>query len=276
MTYTIVAGCKLIGTSEDPKPIGLGYLNFRFQETDTGDLYVSDGYTWFQIASNSSKVESLTNKSIDAETSTFLNLAYYHAFMMGYKRVGANIPGASGGSIGCLAGMNEGLGAGENLTAGSDSTEGGHSVYEGNLTGETMGRFSTTAQNCMKTRRAYNPYFKVRCSLNSIAGTRLVIGYTSATTLPNSNTLLANGDSGVLVGYHGTTPNFSIFSNDGTGAMVITPLTVVKDSLFHTWEIIMTSSDVTIKLDGGNTTVLDTRIPDLTTDINLNYGGHYI
>lgn len=276
MVTELLVGCKFRGLSTDIKPIGVGYAGFRYFEIDTGAISVCDGFAWFEISDPAAKVETLTNKSFDAETSTFLNLGYYQVFQMGYKRTGAFIPGPNGGAIGCNAGMAENVGAGESVISSSDATEGAYTNFRGNLTTETMGRFSTSTAVGMGTRRSYNPYLAIRCKLDSTAASRLIIGYTSAVTLPVSNTILANADSGVFVGYTGATTNFTTFYNDGTGAMQTVATAVTKDTNWHTFEIIMSATDITTKLDGGNIQVLTTRIPGLNTDLNLNYGGQYI
>lgn len=101
---------------------------------------------------------------------------------------------------------------------------------------------------------------------------RFFFGVTSATALPISDTPLATTDSGVLIGWISTDTSYTVRTNDGTGAAVVTVFTgnIAKDALFHTFEINWTASgNVNVLMDGVSMT-FSTRLPAVTTNLFFN------
>ena len=143
-----------------------------------------------------------------------------------------------------------------------------------------MGYTSAGTTDAMVTRRALNPYLQISFKLNSISSTRLYIGFTSATALPNTDTPLATTDSGVVFGYTSADSDFSVYYNDGLGgAMAEVETGVVKDATtYHTVSFQFGASDIVVVLDDGvdtKTQTLTTQIPATTTDIKFSAIGGF-
>jgi len=76
-------------------------------------------------------------------------------------------------------------------------------------------------------RREFSARVKAKMVIpTSTANTRLYVGLSSDITIPNSNTPLANTDSGVIVGWRSTDTNIMIFHNGGAAAGATTPTVV--------------------------------------------------
>jgi hypothetical protein len=120
----------------------------------------------------------------------------------------------------------------------------------------------------------WNPIFKFKFAIPASANTRLQIGFSSNATIPVSDTLLSNTDSGVLVGYRSTgDTNFMVFNNDGSGAMVATSTGVAIDTAVHVVEIAFDNSvpNCVIKIDGNVTNTITTRLPASTTTMIVHH-----
>ena len=121
-------------------------------------------------------------------------------------------------------------------------------------------------------RRLFGMRIKTVCKVDLATNCRFHFGFTSATALPISDTPLANTDSGVLIGWISTDTNFTIRTNDGTGAATVTVFTgnIPKDANYHTFQIDWTASgNVNVTMDGTVMT-FNTRIPATTTNLFFN------
>jgi hypothetical protein len=110
------------------------------------------------------------------------------------------------------------------------------------------------------------------------ANQRLYFGFSSVQgLLPNSNTPLAAGDSGFIIGYRIGDTNYQLFVNDASGAVTPTDTGVVIPtvSTIHELEILMSATDITWTIRTFNYTLVATgsvtvKIPALTTKLYLS------
>lgn len=270
MTLQYLAGNIIVGLSTDTKPTSHVLDNTIFYETNTFKLYQWNGSTnaWIQ---EELVLERWTNKTLDADQNTFIN-CLVTPFSQTNKRIGIMTPAVTsyGSLYGALGGLTTQTTAGYGI-AYADDQEGSVIRYQ-QSSGNRMGLASTSG-HAVITRRAYNPRLKVRAKLSDISG-RLYIGFASATELPLTNTVLSNEDSGFIVGFSTVTPNFTIFHNDGTGAMISTPIdAMTKDTDWHTYEIVMSVTNIVATIDeneASSITLFDGEgIPALDTDLNI-------
>lgn len=121
-------------------------------------------------------------------------------------------------------------------------------------------------------RLAFATRVRIRSKIDTVAGNvaRLYFGFSSASTLPTSDTPLANTDSGVLVGFRSTDANYTIFTNGGATALTATGLSTPKaiDTAFHTIEInwVAGATSVNVIVDDVSTTVSAT-LPATATNL---------
>jgi len=126
----------------------------------------------------------------------------------------------------------------------------------GTTSNSNGGLISATTGGAIGRRSAIgNLRLNTRCAIDSTSNSRVYAGFTSATSLPKSDTPLASGDSGVLVGFRTTDANWSVFRNDGTTGMTVSSLGVAKDTAFHTIDIVYNgTTNVVVTFDGTPTT----------------------
>lgn len=260
MALQYLAGNIILGLSTDTKPTGHTEINTIFYETNTFKLFQWNGSQWIQ-----EELDPATwkNKTLDSEQNTFIN-CLVTPFAKNYKRVGIMTPAVtSAGSLyGAIGGLTTVTDPGFGI-AYNDTIEGNVIHYS-----RTFGSFGLVSNSggALITRREYNPKIKVKAKLGATTG-RLYIGFSSATPLPSSDTVLANVDSGFIVGYSSITPNYTVFNNDGTGPMLSTSMLVAKDTNWHTFEIVMNADNIQASLDGANIVTLTVGIPALDTDL---------
>lgn len=269
MAILYKAARQITGLSSDTKPTINTVLGSTYLETDTFKMFHWDGAAWMQ---HETMAQTFTNKSIDAESDTIMNQQLRSVFAAGAKRSGAIVIACTAGDSlrGCLKGLTTN---GDGTPTWSIDVDEGPVLAFSRAASGIMGYTSTSTSDSITTRRALNPFFKIRFKFNSITTTRLYIGFTSATSLPNTDTPLATGDSGVLFGYRTTDSNFSVINNDGGGAAIVNSTGVAKDTTYHTISFTFGASNVVVVLDdgaGAKTTTLTTRIPATSTDIKLS------
>jgi len=123
------------------------------------------------------------------------------------------------------------------------------------------------------TRRSYNPRLTIRFRLDKSTNNRLAMGFTNnITTLPTSDTLLTNSDTGILVGFRPADVNYTVFLNNGTGTMLADGSSgVAKDTSWH--KAVIQANDATpsftVTIDGGTPIVYGSTqpIPASTTPL---------
>lgn len=264
MTILRFAGNEMTGLSGDTKPSYAILAGWRFRETDTGNLYVYDGANWV-LVQGAAKTETMINKTIDVELNTFSSMLI-SPFSTAYKRAGYMIPSAdaSKATIAALAGWP----TNGTLTDTNDATEGYVNDFNSSSNNAVIG-YQSNATYQVLTQRTWNGFIKAKIKPSTTTNTRCFVGFSSATTLPTTDTIFGNTDHGVFVGFSTASANWSIFNNDGSGAMPsATSMGVAKNAGWRTIEIAMASGgNITCKLDGANTTVLSTRMPGNTTNI---------
>lgn len=267
MTRLRFAALKNTALEADSKPSGSYNLDQKWLEQDTGRLYHHDGSAW-NLRYGRDKTETFTNKSIDAETNTFENIVGNSLFVTGAKRRGSIIPACTLAESlsGALKGLSTDFKAGTTPVPAVDVTEGVYEKLE--IDASARGGYSSSV---IFTRRAYNPRIKIKVKSSSTTNRRFYCGFSSATPLPLSDTVLGSSDSGVIVGFNTARANFSVWNNDAGGSAIVADFGsgIAKDTTWRTFEIVMSSSDVVCKLDGANTVTLTTRIPSTTTDLYL-------
>lgn len=128
------------------------------------------------------------------------------------------------------------------------------------------------------TRRAYNPYFKIKFKTD-IVGEKITIGLISDTARPLSADGGTTGPidtlSGVVLDYDDVDTTYWIHRNDGTSPGTALDTTVSNNDAgtFHTLEITLSNSgagSVTVVLDGvTKVNAATTNIPAATTDLCL-------
>lgn len=275
MTIQYRANRVISGESGDTRPGTNTIVDTVFLETDTFKRYAWNGEEWIQYET---LAMPFTNKTISAETNTISDLQLTSIFAQNAKRTGAIVPActAADSLTGHLRGMT--VNGDGTPTWSIDPTEGPVLAFARAASG-IMGYTSAGTTDAMVTRRALNPYLKIRFKLSSISSTRLYIGFTSATALPNTDTPLATNESGVIFGYTSADSDFSVYYNDGQGgAMAEVETGVVKDVLYHTVSFQFGASNVIVILDDGadtKTQTLTTQIPATTTDIKLSIIGAF-
>jgi len=266
MTVTRYGGCQMVGLAADTKPSHAGLNGWRFLESDTGFLYYHNGTSWTKITGYD-KTETLTNKTIDAELNS-LSGVIQSPFTQTYRRQGFVATAANPASSlhGCLVGWP----TGGTATITNDAAEGWVSNFNSSSSGAIIG-FISNATFQLPAQRAFNTYFKVRAQVSTTTSSRLYMGFSSLNLLTASDTILASGDHGCLMGFSTTTANFSVFNNDATAAMVTTSMGLAKDTAWHTYEMAMTAAgNIVCKVDGANTVTVSSRLPGNTTNIYGN------
>ena len=157
-------------------------------------------------------------------------------------------------------------------TASNDQWEGVVANYATTATSGTRVGLNTgtSATVTLFTRTSY-PYKRTHLKVPSVTNTRFYGGFSSAAAIPNTDTPLANADSGVIVGWNSTDTNIKIYRNDGTGAApTATDTAIAKSNSWWQYEIISDDAGgtftVNIYTPSSNFSVLlNSRIPSAST-----------
>lgn len=219
--------------------------------------------------------DTLTNKTIDARGTG--NVLSNHAINPRVMRWGT-FQAAGGttattiGSVTGILGSHVGTGAGTN-TVTFDTTEGVIANFVSTATGNlNVGLVAPTGGPIC--RRLFAAKMTARVKIDSTTSSRMYVGF-CAGALAISDTPMASGTAGVLVGFIGAATNFEIYHNDETGAFTTTAITgpIAKNANWHTIEIAWAASgNVDVTFDGTLQT-LSSNIPATTTDLRFNCVG---
>ena len=172
----------------------------------------------------------------------------------------------------------EGLMLGANFTSGIagsfsiDGWEGSIVTYGTGTTSNTRAGLNANATtNIAPFTRRMNPILDVRYKVtaNAANNARLYVGFSSAATLPASNTPLGTTDKGVIVGFSTAQTNYSVFQHNGDGTAAAAPatysgLTLAKTDLnWHRITIVAddTNGKFTVSIDNNTPMVINTKIP---------------
>ena len=194
------------------------------------------------------------------------------------KRWGSVQPGygTAVGTVGVLDGLAQFFtptGAGSN-TVSFDTTEGKVTNYQtSSASGVVAGLVSPTAGGGFG-RRLFGGKMICRFKLDSTTSARFYFGLTSATSLPVSDTPLANTDHGIIVGFTSADTNYQIRTNDGATSVTTTAMsgTIAKTNAtsFHTIEISWTASGNYIVSYDGTPQTISSDLPATTADLYPN------
>jgi hypothetical protein len=264
LVLTNIVGCIKKGTlAERPAHAAYltDYLYYVNSGSNLGDLYWNDGSAWV-LLQGATKTEVLQNKIIDPSLNPTTGLIL-DPFLT-QKRQGYLIP-----SITADASLRYGL---KGVPVGSgtyslvrDATEGYVSRFNSSSVVE-MGYRSNATINLV-TRRAYNPRLKVRCRSTNADNTYMFLGFSTKLPTPSGAFPIDATASGVIVGTTYTNANYLMRTADGA-AFTHTNTTIPRDSIFRTFEIIMSASNIVVNID-ATTTTLTTNLPGLNTDLYL-------
>ncbi len=197
------------------------------------------------------------------------------------KRWGTVQPGygTAAATVGVMDGLCQqfGVTAGGTNSVGFDTTEGKTIAYQtANSSGVVAGLLSNAAGGGLG-RRLFGGRMICRFKLDSTTSARFYFGLTSATSLPISDTPLASGDHGIIVGFSSADTNYQIRHNDGAtvttdqlvgpGAAAVAKTT---STAFHTIEINWTASGNYNVIYDGTTHTVSTDLPATTADLYPN------
>ena len=250
--------------SGDTKPPASVLSKVLVHETDTGRLFVSDGADIDQIQ-GPDLTETFANKEIDFSTSS-LDTALEDNPFSGLRK-GGIVPAATipDSFYGILEGAT--LHHPEKITIFDD--DGIVLEFKDDVDNEKLG-FSS---NIPIARRADGYHIKGEFinSMNNF----MLIGFSTSQYFSLYTNVFFNNDQGVAVGYTPSTANYSVFVNDGSGTPAVPdPFTIPKDRELHTIEIILSPSNIVVKLD-NETKTLVTKLPPVNSNLYLNVYGVY-
>lgn len=258
MAIQWIGGRAFTCVAADTKPTTNTITGTYALETDTFFFYRWNGSSWDK---EEDFAETFTNKIIDTEANTIKNILM-SPFATGYARTGFVIPAATAAVS--VHGACQGWPTLGTFSVINDASEGYVCRFNSAASGDIIGYKSTTTTQ-LPTERTWNAYIKARVKASATTNMRVYLGFSSLNQLTASNTILANTDHGVLVGFDTANANFSTYNNDGTAAQVVTSNALAKDTSWHTLEVALTGSDATTKIDGANSVNKTTRLPGATT-----------
>lgn len=266
MTVSRYGGLMMVGLAADTKPSHAGLAGWRFLESDTGFLWYHNGTSWAKITGYD-KAETFYNKTIDAELNSFSGVLQ-SPFTQTYKRQGFMSVAANPANS--VFGALDGWPSAGTMTTLNDAVEGWVCNFNSSTSGAIIG-FLSNATFQLPAQRAFNTYFKVRAQISTTTSSRLYMGFSSLNLLTASDTILASGDHGCLMGFNTATANFSVFHNDATAAQVVDSTGLAKDTAWHTFEMAMTAAgNIVCKIDNANTVTVSARLPGNTTNLYGN------
>jgi hypothetical protein len=262
---TNIVGCIKKGTlAELPTHAAYlaDYLYYVSSGTGAGDLYWNNGSAWV-LLQGAAKAEILQNKTIEPSANSFTNMVLDP--FLSQKRQGFITPSLT--AQGSLKYALKGL---PNL--------GTYSLFFVNTTEKYISRFTASSATVVGyqsnsttkfiTKRSLNPSLKIRCRCTSSTEARLNVGF--STRLPtnfDSHSVNAT-NAGVTMGFALDSPNFFTRRSDGTTA-THTETTIPRDTLFRTFEISMSATNVVTKIDDVIMFTHTTNLPPLETEIYL-------
>lgn len=266
MVVSNIVGCIKKGTLAE-LPAHAAYLNDYLYIVDSGpnlgDVYWNNGSGWVLIQ-GATKSEVLQNKQISPSNNTLTGFILDPFITQ--QRQGYLIPSLT--ADGSLRYALKGL-----PIAG-----GTYSLFYVDTTEKYVSRFNTSsviqvgyqsnASIKLTTKRSLNPYLKIRARTSDANNTFMFFGFSTKAPTANGVSPIDNTSQGVIVGCDTSNANYFTRASNGT-TMVQSNTSIPRDNIFRTFEIIMSSSNVIIKIDGTTLFTLTSNLPATTTDINL-------
>lgn len=218
--------------------------------------------------------DTLTNKTLDARGTG--NVFDNHAISPRVTRSGRfQASGGTAPNVGIVDGIlgsNTFTSGGTNTTT-IDNTEGIVANFVSAATGNTnIGLVAPTG--AATYRRDFALKMACRVKIDSTTSSRIYVGFYDA-ALPISDTPIASGHAGVLVGFRSTDTNWQALHNDTTSTVVADNITgpIAKDANYHTIEINWTASGNVDVVFDGTTQTLSADIPPTSTALFFNCVG---
>lgn len=262
MTITTAAGLIKKGL-ESEKPSWTAYLeDFLYYATDTGNLYYYNSSVRV-LLQGPEKQEVLKNKTFNISDNNITGLILDP--FISQKREGFVIPSITANSS--LNFVLKGLPSNGNYSLVRDNTEGYISRFN-NTGGENIGYFSDATYQLV-TRRAYNPYLKVRTKSTDLTNINLMLGFSVYNPVPDYDWAIDDTHAGAILSFIEGVNNYIVRVSNGTNHNHLETSTV-KNTDWHTYEIIMGVSDIVFKIDNIVVSTQTTNLPDLNTDIYLH------
>ena len=262
---TQIVGCILKGTLAE-LPVHAAYLSdYMFyvnSGTGMGDLYWNNGSAWV-LLQGSTKTEVLENKSIDSSVNTLSGIILDP--FVSQKREGFLVPGLTASAS--LKYAMKGLPvSGGTYSLFYDTTE----KYVSRFTEATAIQVGYQSNGTTKfiTKRSLNPSLKVRCRTSNAANTFMFVGFSTKLPTSNGGTPIDNASSGVIIGQTNTDANYFTKHSNGTTATQ-NNTSIPRDSIFRTFEIVMSASNIVTKINGVVQSTLTTNLPALETELYL-------
>jgi hypothetical protein len=234
--------------------------------------------TWPLLTANDVPVleahtQTLTNKTVDAASNTLVDVDVSPLL----KKIGWVQPAGGGTTaalvtdIGGILSKHTPTGGGTNAQV-FDTTHGQHINYVSAASSGVNAGIVSPAAGIGVGRRLFGMRMKTKMKVDSTATGRVYFGVLGANALPISDTPLASGVPGVLVGYRSTDTNWQIIQNDATGAAAASNITgpIAKDTAWHTIEIKWAASGNVDVIFDGTTQTLSSDIPPTTNDLWFN------
>lgn len=246
------------------KPAWASYLeDFIYYSTDLGNLYYY-GPSSRTLIQGPEKIEALKNKGINFAENTISGLIKDPFSSL--KREGFLTPAATADSSLNLALKGLPLGNGGTYSLVRDAVEGYVSRFNSASVVE-MG-YRSNATISFVTRRAYNPRLKVRCRSSNAEQTFMFLGFSTKLPTPSGVLPIDATASGIIVGATNTNANYFMRTANGS-AFTQTNTTIPRDSIFRTFEIIMSASNIIVNMDGVTVGTLSATLPAVNTDLYL-------
>jgi hypothetical protein len=265
MSFQEYVGCILKGPLSALPVHATYWTDFLYYATDNGDLYLNNGTAWIQLQ-GATKAEVLKNKVLDGTQNNIINVGMSDPFSSS-RREGYITPAITGAAS--LTGALKGLTVNGTYSYFRDTTEGYVSRFTSAIQTK-QGFYSDT--NPVISRREWATRLKVRMRSSTLSNTNIYVGFSNAATTVTANTVpFFQGDVGILMGFNISNANFMIARNDGIVANTgtVTTFPVAKDTNFHTFEMVMSDTNIVLTLDDANPQTYTTVIPPLTTDMKL-------
>lgn len=250
------------GLSTDTKPSAANLFPVLFLETDTGRIITSNDAITTTTVQGFDRVETKTNKRINAEKNTLLlNAIEDNPFTRGAYIKGGHIPAATAAASFYGALDKNDMVLSNALTPTILPGTGLVNQFNSSTSADLLGfRSFTPAFN-----RAITEIWQFEVWGDA---SRVLIGFSTRSAYDPSFAL-SDTDKGIVMGFTKFEGNFSVFNNDATGSRVVTNFPMVKDSQMHVYEIDLTPTNIVCKLDNTYQVTLNSRIPAVNDPLYL-------